>query len=221
MSSAPSSSCRIRFGLYEVDPARGTLTRNGAPVKIQEQPFRALLRLIEKPGEIVSREELRQKLWPEGTFVDFEGSLNVIFKRLRAALDDDHDNPRFIETVPRKGYRFIAPVKMGGDREPVETLTSDPHRGGAASFPDLQSAHADVYVYGSRRTRGRIVWITAALLGLAAVVTLWMGSRKERHSTGAANPDSQPRSRWQWFPFRIRERVQPLTICDMRSRQTL
>ena len=68
--------------------------------------------LLETPGEIISREELRQRLWPEGTFVDFEGSLNVIFKRLRTALDDDPDNPRFIETVPRKGYRFIAPVSV-------------------------------------------------------------------------------------------------------------
>lgn len=110
MESAVSSGQVFRFGLFEADVARNTLTRTGVRVKIQDQPFRVLILLLERPGEIVTREELRQQLWPEGTFVDFDGSLNVILKKLRAALDDDFDNPRFIETVPRRGYRFIAPV---------------------------------------------------------------------------------------------------------------
>jgi len=100
----------FRFGLFEADSARDTLTRRGVRVKIQDQPLRVLILLLERPGEIVTREELRRKLWPEGTYVDFDGSLNVILKKLRAAIDDDSDNPRFIETVPRRGYRFIAPV---------------------------------------------------------------------------------------------------------------
>jgi eukaryotic-like serine/threonine-protein kinase len=105
----------LRFGLFEADVARGTLTRNGARVRIQDQPFRVLLLLLERPGEIVSRAELKQRLWPDGTFVDFDGSLNVILKKLRAAIDDDPDNPRFVETVPRRGYRFIAPVTVIGE----------------------------------------------------------------------------------------------------------
>jgi DNA-binding winged helix-turn-helix (wHTH) protein/tetratricopeptide (TPR) repeat protein len=106
-----ATSARIfRFGLFEADASRGTLSRGGLRVRLQEQPFRVLIWLLERPGEIVPREELRQQLWPEGTYVDFDGSLNVILKKLRAALDDDSDNPRFIETVPRRGYRFIAPV---------------------------------------------------------------------------------------------------------------
>ena len=100
----------FRFGQFEADPARTTLTRNGVRVKIQEQPFRVLILLAEGSGEIVTRETLRQELWPAGTHVDFDGSLNVIMKKLRAVLGDDPDNPRFIETVPRHGYRFIAPV---------------------------------------------------------------------------------------------------------------
>ena len=108
----------FRFGTFEADSAQGTLTRGGIRVKIQEQPFRLLLLLLERPGEIVSREELKQGLWPEGTYVDFDGSLNVILKRLRATIDDDPDNPRFIETVPRRGYRFIAPVSTI-DRTPA------------------------------------------------------------------------------------------------------
>jgi DNA-binding winged helix-turn-helix (wHTH) protein len=81
-------------------------------VKVADQSLWVLVHLLENPGRIVTREELRQKLWPEGTYVDFDGSLNVILKRLRAALDDDSENPRFIETVPRRGYRFIAPVSV-------------------------------------------------------------------------------------------------------------
>jgi DNA-binding winged helix-turn-helix (wHTH) protein/tetratricopeptide (TPR) repeat protein len=100
----------FRFGLFEADVAQKTLTRTGVRIKIQDQPFRVLLILLDRPGEIVSREELRAQLWPDGTFVDFDGSLNVILKKLRAALDDNPENPRFIQTVPRHGYRFIAPV---------------------------------------------------------------------------------------------------------------
>jgi eukaryotic-like serine/threonine-protein kinase len=110
MEPAVLSANIFRFGLFEADAVSATLTRKGVRVKIQDQPFRVLTLLLDHPGEIVTREELRQKLWPEGTYVDFDGSLNVILKKLRAAIDDDSDNPRFIETVPRRGYRFIAPV---------------------------------------------------------------------------------------------------------------
>jgi DNA-binding winged helix-turn-helix (wHTH) protein/TolB-like protein len=115
-SSCPSmehiahSAHIVRFGLFEADAFRGTLTRNGVRVKIQDQPFRVLVLLLERPGEVITREELREKLWPEGTYVDFDGSLGAILKKLRAAINDDSDNPRFIETLPRRGYRFIAPV---------------------------------------------------------------------------------------------------------------
>jgi DNA-binding winged helix-turn-helix (wHTH) protein/tetratricopeptide (TPR) repeat protein len=112
MEHAVESGHVFCFGLFEADPARGILNRSGARVKVQEQPFRLLLLLLERPGEVVSRDELRQKLWPEGTFVDFDGSLNVILKRLRATIGDDPENPRFIETIPRRGYRFIAPVSV-------------------------------------------------------------------------------------------------------------
>ena len=112
MERVLASANIFRFGLFEADAARGTLTRSGLRVKLQDQPFRVLLVLLERPGEIVSRDELRQKLWPEGTYVDFDGSLNVILKKLRAAIDDDSENPRFIETVPRRGYKFIAPVSV-------------------------------------------------------------------------------------------------------------
>src|SRR5271169_5932736 len=115
---APSARI-FRFGRFEADASRGTLSRGGLRVRLQEQPFRVLTWLLERPGEVLTREELRQRLWPEGTYVDFDGSLNVILKKLRAGLDDDSDNPRFIETVQRRGYRFIAPVT-------VENMTVEP-----------------------------------------------------------------------------------------------
>jgi Tol biopolymer transport system component/DNA-binding winged helix-turn-helix (wHTH) protein len=99
-----------RFGLYEADLDAGTLKRHGIPVKLQEQPFRILTFLLERPGNIISREELCNRLWPEGTYVEFDGSLNTALMKLRAVLNDDPENPRFVETVPKKGYRFIAPV---------------------------------------------------------------------------------------------------------------
>lgn len=101
-----------KFGLFEADLDLGTLTRQGVPVKLQEQPFRILALLLESSGEIVTREELRKRIWPDGTYVEFDGSMNTALMKLRAALNDSADNPLFIETVPRKGYRFIAPVEL-------------------------------------------------------------------------------------------------------------
>ena len=105
-----SASAIVRFDLFEVNLRTGDVQRNGAPVSIQEQPLRILIRLLEAPGEIVSRDRLRAELWPADTFVDFEHGLNAAIKRLRDALGDAADAPRFVETVPRRGYRFIAPL---------------------------------------------------------------------------------------------------------------
>ena len=110
-----------RFGLFELDPDNGRLLRRGVSVRIHDQPLRLLCRLLERPGQIVTREELCQSLWPEGTYVDFDGSLNAALKKLRSALGDDAENPTFIETVPKRGYRFIAPVDY--DR-PVEKIAA-------------------------------------------------------------------------------------------------
>lgn len=98
----------IRFGVFEVDPRSGELRRKGFRVKLQDQPLQILLAVLERPGEVVTRDELRAKLWPADTFVDFEHGLNAAVKRLRDALGDTAENPRYIETLPRRGYRFIA-----------------------------------------------------------------------------------------------------------------
>jgi Tol biopolymer transport system component/DNA-binding winged helix-turn-helix (wHTH) protein len=100
----------IRFGKFELNLQTGELRRQGDKIKLQEQPFQVLRALLERPGELVTREELRSKLWPADTFVDFDHSLNVAIKRLREALGESADSPVFIETLARRGYRFIAPV---------------------------------------------------------------------------------------------------------------
>ncbi len=102
----------------------GELLRKGSKLKVQDQPLRVLAYLVERPGELVTREELSSHLWPEGTFVDFERSLNTAIKKLRQVLGDDADNSRFVETLPRRGYRFIAPVEWNGGTA-VSTRTAE------------------------------------------------------------------------------------------------
>src|SRR6266849_512545 len=108
--SLNSSSSIIRFGTFEINLQTGELRRRGQKVKLQEQPLQVLAALLERPGEMVTREELRSKLWPADTFVDFDHGLNAAIKRLRDALGESADAPVFIETLARRGYRFIAPV---------------------------------------------------------------------------------------------------------------
>ncbi len=99
-----------RFSIFEVNAASGELFRQGVRIKLQEQPFRLLVLLLERAGEVVRREELRDRLWPQDTFVEFDNSLNVAVRKLRDALRDDAESPRFVETLPRRGFRFLAPV---------------------------------------------------------------------------------------------------------------
>jgi DNA-binding winged helix-turn-helix (wHTH) protein/Tol biopolymer transport system component len=106
-----NGSATVRFSVFELDLKSGELRRDGSRIRLQEQPFQILIALLEKPGQVVSRDELRSKLWPADTFVDFDHSLNAAIRRLRDALYDSAETPRFVETVARRGYRFIAPVQ--------------------------------------------------------------------------------------------------------------
>ncbi len=120
METIPSVSV-VRFGAFEVDFRTGELHKSGLKLKLQEQAFQVLTMLLERCGEMVTREELRQKLWPDGTFVDVDHSLNTAVNRLREVLGDSPTHPRFIETLPRRGYRFIAPVEgLGASVRPAE-----------------------------------------------------------------------------------------------------
>src|SRR6266404_1127529 len=110
MAPQVQASRVLQFGAFEVDLRTGSLRKSGARIKLQEQPFQILAMLLEKPGDMLTREELRQKLWAADTFVDFDNGLNTAIKKLRDTLGDSADSPRFIETLPKRGYRFIYPV---------------------------------------------------------------------------------------------------------------
>ncbi len=113
MSTVPGSA--VRFGVFEVDLRGSELRKSGLKIRLQDQPFQVLALLLERPGEIVTREDLRLRLWSTDTFVDFDHGLNSAIQKLREALGDSADSPRFVETVPRRGYRFIAPVEKVGE----------------------------------------------------------------------------------------------------------
>jgi DNA-binding winged helix-turn-helix (wHTH) protein/tetratricopeptide (TPR) repeat protein len=185
----------FRFGLFEADVARGTLTRNGVRVRIQDQPFKVLVLLLERPGEIVTRAELKRQLWPDGTHVDFDGSLNVILKKLRAAIDDDPDNPRFVETVPRHGYRFIAPVTVNGATAAVsESAPQVPASTPAVPAP-AQGAPTlgEVPIELAARQRPwellyglYVVSALAIVLAIGAVWFAWHGKKADAKSPSAS-----------------------------------
>ncbi len=120
---------RFRFGVFEADARSGELRKSGVRLRLQEQPFQVLLALLERPGEVVTRDDLRQKLWPDGTFVDFDHSLNSIVNKLREALGDSAANPRFVETIARRGYRLLVPV------ESSEGLPATTPAGGPVAVP--------------------------------------------------------------------------------------
>jgi Tol biopolymer transport system component/DNA-binding winged helix-turn-helix (wHTH) protein len=115
----PAAQRAVRFGLFEADLQAGELRKQGRTIKLQEQPFQVLAMLLRRPGEVVTREELQQALWPADTFVEFDQGLNTAVKKIRLALGDSAENPRFVETIPRKGYRFIAPVSSNEAPAPM------------------------------------------------------------------------------------------------------
>src|SRR6266516_1071625 len=132
------SERRVRFGEFEMDEHAGELRKEGIKVRLQEQPLQILQILLEHPGEVVTREDLRKRIWPSDTFVDFDHGINNAIKRLREALGDTAETPRFVETLPRRGYRFIAgtdvPVQAAAGRIqslavlPLENLARDPEQ---------------------------------------------------------------------------------------------
>ena len=118
---------RVRFGSFELDPAAGELFRNGVRIRLQGQPLQVLVTLLERPGELVTREELRERLWKGETFVDFEHGLNTAVKKARQALGDSAESPKFIETLARRGYRFIADFQVSAPSTPVSASCAAPY----------------------------------------------------------------------------------------------
>src|SRR5579862_4243349 len=126
MPGIQSLTAKMRFDVFEVDLRAGELLKDGRKIKLQEQPFRVLSLLLQRAGDVVTREELRQDLWPADTFVDFDHGLNSAVARLREALRDSAEQPHFIETVAKRGYRFIAPLQPNGENQP-EPATAVAH----------------------------------------------------------------------------------------------
>jgi DNA-binding winged helix-turn-helix (wHTH) protein len=179
-----------RFGPFEVHSESGELFRDSVRVRLQEQSLQVLLALLEKPGMLVSRDQMQVRLWPEGTHVDFEHSLNAAVKRLRAALEDDADNPRYIETLPRRGYRLIVEVKSEVASGSVGTPQS------AIPIPEMPSE-----TNPRNRLRQPLVWGIASLVVLLVVATAILTLHKRRASSALFNTNALIGMPCNWPPI--------------------
>ena len=170
MSSQPTFPVLLRFGPFEVNPESGELRKSGIRIRLSGQPIRILLILLERPGQVVSREELRQRIWRDGTFVDFEGGLNAAINKLRRALSDSAENPRYVETIPSRGYRFI------GVLAPVAPVTSGPAAIQQPVGPNSIKVRPTFH-------RKRIFWLLAAT---ACLITAAIAVQEFRTTRSAA-----------------------------------
>jgi TolB-like protein/DNA-binding winged helix-turn-helix (wHTH) protein len=169
MSTSNPLRAIFRFGTFEIDSRTGELRKNGMRIRCQEQPIQVLVALLERPGELLTREELRERVWPEDTFVDFDHALNTAVKKIRAALNDEADSPRYLETVPRRGYRFIAPVQT--EMAPGRAMEEPPRE------------LADVPQTGRPLINRRVVLLAAAMIGIVGGGYYW----SNRHARASSN----------------------------------
>ena len=169
MSIPPISPARksLRFAVFEVDLAAGELRKNGSRIRLQEQPFQILVYLLDRAGEVVTREELRQNLWPADTFVDFDHSLNTAVNKLREALGDSASSPRYVETLARRGYRFLAPVQLAEAKSQAQSSAPMPsEETRVPAVIPVASFHRDLEVPLPRRS------LTRGLFGLVQLMYL-------------------------------------------------
>ncbi|HEX6505706.1 MAG TPA: winged helix-turn-helix domain-containing protein [Terriglobales bacterium] len=183
--ATPVSTAKIfRFGVFEVDLKAGELRKHGLRLKLSEQPLQVLAFLLENPGEIVTREELRSRLWQGDTFVDFDHGLNNAVMRLREVLGDSSENPRFVETVPRRGYRFIAPVEEAFFPAPPAVVSDKPMVSAPVETPAPELAPsvtrpASVHLVSPQRRAPRFIIPAAALLfAFVSVAIVWYQFRQ-------------------------------------------
>jgi DNA-binding winged helix-turn-helix (wHTH) protein/tetratricopeptide (TPR) repeat protein len=180
---------RYRFGPFELDTDEESLARNGIRVKVQDLPYRLLAMLVERPGEIITREEVRQRLWPENTFVEFDNSLGVAIRKVRDSLNDDAEAPRYVETVPRRGYRFVAPVTVVGSdnlaqAHPLPDPTTEP-------LAIVTHVPANEPVGPDKRLRHWIAVVSVVLIIVIIVGAAVYGLRLlPKQASTAASPDA-------------------------------
>jgi DNA-binding winged helix-turn-helix (wHTH) protein/Tol biopolymer transport system component len=172
----------VRFGPFELDLQGGELRKEGRRIRLQEQPFQILRMLLESPGEVVSREAIRQRLWPDGTVVEFDHSINASVKRLRDALRDSAEKPRYIETVARRGYRFIAELDVAERPAPVtEPAVAPPPPEPIAAAPRNESRSRQEEPAVSRRPLAFGPRVLVPALLAAIILIIWAGARYYRH----------------------------------------
>ena len=169
----PQNNTRVaRFGVFELDLSAGELRKNGVKLRLQGQPFQVLALLLERAGDVVTREELQQRLWPSDTFVDFDHSLNTAINKVREALGDSASSPRYVETLARRGYRFIAPLQAEAVREasPANAFTDEapaiPQAAPPEPYPSPTALHPDLEVPIPNRA------VTRGLFGLIQLMYL-------------------------------------------------
>lgn len=180
MPMAARSANVVRFDVFEVDLRAQEVYKAGRRIKLQVQPFQVLAMLLERPGDVVTREEMQKRLWPADTFVDFDHSVNTAIKKLRQALGDDKNKPRFVETLPKRGYRFLASVKKPATSSAVaETPVAAPAIAKDAAAKD---AAASSWV-------GRVAKLSCEGGHSFAVVAIDEASAAERQRLDAANDD--------------------------------
>ncbi|MGA9354760.1 MAG: winged helix-turn-helix domain-containing protein [Terriglobales bacterium] len=198
----PAAVHLVRFSSFELDLRAGELRKHGLRIKLQDQPFQILALLLEKPGEAVTRDQIRDRLWPANTFVDFDHSLNSAIKKLRQALNDDPDVPRFIETLPRRGYRFIAEIRNGAEPSAaVATLAEKtPAKNGAedssvqiAPTPPPRSHHWKLWLagaFGFMLALALAYWFRPAATGKSGAIRLLpLTAYSGKFSRGSFSPD--------------------------------
>ena len=171
---------RVRSGLFEIDLSSGELYKSGRKMPLQEQPFQVLAMLLERPGELVTRQDLQARLWPSDTNVGFDEGLNTAIRKLRQAFGDSADNPRFIETVPRRGYRFIAPVSSNKTKGEVTLpLPPAPTQTALVAQPppaqrQLEPSGIEGSSEGDWPTRKRLKLRHALLIAIASLLLAWI-----------------------------------------------
>ncbi|MGH9563511.1 MAG: winged helix-turn-helix domain-containing protein, partial [Terracidiphilus sp.] len=183
-SSSQNGFHTVRFGEFEANLRSGEIRKAGSRIKLQDQPFKVLQILLENPGDVVSREELQSRIWPDVSFGDFDHAVNVAVGKLRTALGDSAESSSFIETVPRRGYRFIAPVEILRPMA-VAPFQSAPEGGESPAEPDSQR-EVTSRQSSSRKTRPQLILgiaLGAGLVGLG----IWLG----RRSAGSQPVDAQ------------------------------
>jgi TolB-like protein/DNA-binding winged helix-turn-helix (wHTH) protein/Tfp pilus assembly protein PilF len=200
MAVTPKAS-RVRFGVFEADLTSGELRKYGIKIKLNDQPFKVLTLLLEHPGEVITRDQLHQKLWPQGTFVDSDAGLNSAILKLREALGDSAENPRFVETLPRRGYRLLVDVAAVGSKPDAEANAIAPVNGHHKPIPEVPgdpernpqkgvAAAGSPLISGEFRSR-KFTWGAIAVLATAFVLAgigVWMPRQPSQHYSIAVLP---------------------------------